>query len=476
VNIELKDPRSAAAVAAIIRQRLTQGWNPENFLVSSFDMDCLRQFSALLPGVPVGTLFECSADDLAARLQQVEDLKPATVNIPFAALTPSALALIESRAAGAVVWTPNETNPNRLPAAEREQLLKQLRERKFVFITDFPAQLLPLLRPNKARATVAGVLAACLSYGEQDLLFRPTESGLESLKSPSEYEELEPFGFREAELAAPDGVHFNVWERPGCGNQPHFLLFHGNRAHWGDTGPGGPPRDRRARLKFIQELASTGAAVTAVTLRGFGRSRGTPSERGFALDICALTEYLLANCCDPRQLAIVGESMGTWAAVQAAVCLTRQNRPPALVSLQNPFTRMADVGELFVSQVPILRSLHIGLSAAALDRHVLKNHFYTAHLVSELSVTTVLHLATSGKDVVVHPSQSAKLAEIAQKQGIRVFRDDYPDAMHHNIPPVEFARRIISLGAQVCRPDLNAEELTGESYRPTVSADYMPYL
>jgi len=471
VNIELKAPRSAAAVAVIIKQRLTQGWALEHFLVSSFDMDCLRQIAALIPGLPIGTLFECSGDDLATRILETEDLKPSTVNIPFASLTPSTLALIEARGATAVVWTPNETNPNRLPPLEREQLLKQLRERRFITITDYPAQLLALLKPNKARATVTGVLAACLSYGEQDLLFRPTESGLESLKSPSEYKELEPFGFREAELAAPDGVHFNVWERPGCGNRPHFLLFHGNRAHWGDTGPGGPPRDRRARLKFIQELASTGAAVTAVTLRGFGRSRVTPSEKGFALDICALTEYLLAAGCDPRKLAIVGESMGTWAAVQAAACLTRQNRPPALVSLQNPFTRMADVGELFVSQVPILRSLNIGLSAAALDRHVLKNHFYTAQLLPELSVETLLHIATSGKDVVVHPSQSAKLAEIAQKQGLRVFRDTYPDAMHHNIPPVEFARRVITLGAQYCWPDLHNQELTGDSLRPMIPGD-----
>jgi glycerophosphoryl diester phosphodiesterase len=475
VNIELKDPRSAAAVAAIIRARLKLGWKLENFLVSSFEMNCLREMSRLVPGIPIGTLFECGADDLAERIRETADLKPLTVNIPFSSLTRTTLALIEGVGATAVVWTPNETNPNRLPQTEREALIRRLRERRFVVITDFPREILQLLKPNKARATVTGVLAACLSYGEQDLLFRPSEPGLENLKLPSEYLELEPFGFSESKVAASDGIDFTVWERAGNSNMPHFLLFHGNRAHWGDTGPGEPLRDRHARLKFIKELASTGASVTAVTLRGFGKSRGKPSEQGFVLDICALTERLLLNGCDPRKLVIVGESLGTWAAVQAAACITRQNRPPALVSLQNPFTSIADVGELFVSQFPLLRSLHIGLSASALDRHVLRNHFYTANLVRELSVSTVLHIATSGKDDLVDPSHSDRLVEIAQSRGMRVIHDSYPQALHHNIPPVEFAQSVVKQGVRYCATDLELDRLTGEPTQVMIPIDHMPY-
>ncbi len=486
VNIELKDPRSSPAVAALLCEYLAAGSKLEEFLISSFDMNCLREMKELVPGVRIGTLFECAPEDLTQRMAESADLTPATINIPFASLTPATLRLIEAAGAKAVVWTPNETNPNHLSQSERELLVARLQERRFITITDFPRELINLLKPNllkpsKARATAAGVLAACLSYGEHDLLFRPSESGLENLKSPSDYPELKPFGFSELQLAAKDGVQFTVWERKSSSEQPHFLLFHGNRAHWGDTGPGGPQRDRRARLKFIEELAATGAGVTAVTLRGFGKSLGKPCEQGFALDICAVTERVFASAIDSRKLVIAGESLGTWAAMQAAVVMTRHNHPPMLVSLQNPFTCMAEVGERYVSQFPLFRSLKIGLSASALDRHVLRNHFYTAKLLPELSPSTAVHIATSGIDDWVHPSHSANLAEIARNLGLEVIHDVYRDCLHHNIPPIEFARRLIELGVKHCdgvRPccgNSDAGFLSESSQAPALRAQ-MPYL
>jgi glycerophosphoryl diester phosphodiesterase len=487
VNIELKDPRSSQAVALLLSEYLATGWKLEDFLISSFDLNCLREMKELVAGVRIGTLFECAPEDLAQRMAESTDLTPATINIPFASLTPAALRLIEAAGAKAVVWTPNESNPNDLSQSERDLLVARLQERRFITITDFPKELLNLLKPSplkpsRTRATATGVLAACLSYGEHNLLFRPSELGLENLKSPSDYPELKPFGFSESQLAAPDGVQFTVWERKGSAEQPHFLLFHGNRAHWGDTGPGGPQRDRRARLKFLEEVASGGAGVTAVTLRGFGKSRGKPCEQGFALDIGAVAECVSASAIDSRKLVIAGESLGTWAAMQASVVMTRHNHPPVLVSLQNPFTCMAEVGERYVSQFPVFRSLRIGLSASALDRHVLRNHFYTAKLFHELSTSTVVHIATSGMDDWVHPSHSAKLAEIARNLGLGVIHDVYQDCLHHNIPPIEFARRLMELGVKHCRgvqPWRGTSDSTGflgESSRDPALGGQVQYL
>lgn len=188
-----------------------------------------------------------------------------------------------------------------------------------------------MLRPSKARATAAGFVAAYLAYEERNLLFQPSESGLENFKSPSDYPELRRFGFTESQVVSSDGVAFTVWERTGGADDPHYLLFHGNGAHWGDTGPGDSQRDRKARLKFIAELAASGGSVTAVTLRGFGRSTATPCENGFLRDVQAVSEHLFKQGCDHRKLAIVGEPLGTWAATQAAVCMTRCDYPPALL-------------------------------------------------------------------------------------------------------------------------------------------------
>jgi glycerophosphoryl diester phosphodiesterase len=476
VNIELKDPRSVPSVVEILAKRLTNGWSPQGFLISSFDMDALREFKALLPALPIGPLFECCAKDLANKVAEIPDLEPSTINIPFSSLTEESIDLIYSLGAIPVVWTPDEINPLQLSREAANELGTRLREHKFVFITDFPHELLHLLKPSKTRATVTGVLAACLSYGQQEILFRPHEAGLEELKSPSQYPELCRFGFRELRLAADDGVEFVVWERKGAMDRPYFLLFHGNRAHWGDTGAGDPLRDRRARLKFIEQLASTGAGVSAVTLRGFGGSAASPNEHGFLADLRALCNHIAAGGVDHRNLVIAGESLGTWAAVQTAAFLTQRGSPPALLSLQNPFTRVADVGERFVSQFPVVRSFNIGLSASALDRHVLKNHFYTADLLRELSAHTVIHIATSGKDGFVHPSHSNKLAEIAQNLGLTVTRDVFPEALHHTIPPVDFGRRLVSLGVKYCRATSDSGQLWGGPLRFLPAVDQMPYL
>ena len=461
VNIELKDPASPKAVAASVRERINQGWNFRNFLISSFDMSCLRKIKELLPEIPIGSLFECAPEELAPKLAETKDLKPSTVNIPSTSLTPEVAELLAAAGVAAVVWTPNESNPNLLPPLEREKLLKNLREREFIAITDFPKELLSFLKPSKTKATVTGVLAACLALSQQDMLFRPTESGLETLKSPADYPELQRFGFHELSLAAEDGVPITVWERRGAIDRPHFLLFHGNRAHWGDTGIGDASRDRRARLKFISELASSGAGVTAVTLRGFGNSAAVPSETGFLLDLRAVADHIAARGFDPQRMVVAGESLGTWAATQTAVYLTLRKTPPALLSLQNPFTSMAEVGETVISHFAIVRSLNIALPASSLDRHVLKSHFYTANLLQQLTTETVLHIATSGKDGLVHPSHSDKLAEIAQRRNLRVVRDLFADALHSTIPPVEFARRLLCVGAQSCLPASDPNQLWG---------------
>ena len=476
VNIELKDPNAGRAVGELVIERLARGWSAQNFLISSFEMKCLREMKSQIPGVPLGTLFECSSEEVAKKMEETADIQPATVNIPMSALTPASYSYIVAAGATPVVWTPKETNPNDLPAPERERLTRNLRERDFIAITDFPKELLYWLKPNKTRATVTGVLAACLAIGQQDMLFRPTEAGLEALRSPAEYPELKGLGFRESSVKAQDGVEITVWERKAVVGRPHYLLFHGNHAHWGDTGAGEFPRDRKARLKFISGLAFSGAGVTAVTLRGFGRSSGVPSETGFLLDLRAITEYLAANGLNHQKLVVAGESLGTWAATQTAVLLTEQGMPPAVLSLQNPFTSMAEVGEAVISHFAIVRSLNISLSASALDRHVLKSHFYTANLVQKLTPQTVIHIATSGRDGLVDPSHSDKLAQIALEKNLRVVRDLFADALHSTIPPLEYAQRLIALGGEFVSRSFAVQNQGAGSLTSAARLDQQAYL
>lgn len=71
VNIELKTwNQCAEAVAATLRTRLAQGWDPAQFLVSSFHLPELNRFRLALPQVPIAALYcgvpIAGADELTA--------------------------------------------------------------------------------------------------------------------------------------------------------------------------------------------------------------------------------------------------------------------------------------------------------------------------------------------------------------------------------------------------------------------------
>jgi len=58
VDIELKGPESVSAVAAIITRYLERGWQPQDFLVSSFNHHELQDFKRRMPHVKIAALLD----------------------------------------------------------------------------------------------------------------------------------------------------------------------------------------------------------------------------------------------------------------------------------------------------------------------------------------------------------------------------------------------------------------------------------
>lgn len=72
INVELKGPRTAAPVAALIGEYERQrGWHPGDFLVSSFDRAQLEETRKLRPEIRLGALFEEAGPDLVARAERL---------------------------------------------------------------------------------------------------------------------------------------------------------------------------------------------------------------------------------------------------------------------------------------------------------------------------------------------------------------------------------------------------------------------
>jgi glycerophosphoryl diester phosphodiesterase len=71
VNIELKGPQSTQAVANIIQKYLDQDWEPEDFLVSSFNHHELQEFKSLMPNIDIAALLDAIPLTYAAYGQEL---------------------------------------------------------------------------------------------------------------------------------------------------------------------------------------------------------------------------------------------------------------------------------------------------------------------------------------------------------------------------------------------------------------------
>lgn len=72
VNIELKGPDSAKSVAKIVAAHIRSGWQPADFMISSFDHSDLQEFKRLMPGIRVAALQDCIPLHYAAFAEELQ--------------------------------------------------------------------------------------------------------------------------------------------------------------------------------------------------------------------------------------------------------------------------------------------------------------------------------------------------------------------------------------------------------------------
>jgi glycerophosphoryl diester phosphodiesterase len=65
LNIELKGPGSVGAVAEVMTTYMNRGWQPDDFLVSSFNHHELKEFKRLMPSIDIAALLDAIPLDYA---------------------------------------------------------------------------------------------------------------------------------------------------------------------------------------------------------------------------------------------------------------------------------------------------------------------------------------------------------------------------------------------------------------------------
>jgi hypothetical protein len=132
-----------------------------------------------------------------------------------------------------------------------------------------------------------------------------------------------------------DGVRLNGWFFPKE-NGPVLLYCHGNAGNIGH------------RLEIIDMFLKSGTGVFIFDYRGYGRSSGTPGERGIYADAAAAYDYLInEKGYEEQSIIVYGESLGS------APCLeTALRRSPKAVILEGAFTSARDMAKKVFPAVP----------------------------------------------------------------------------------------------------------------------------
>jgi fermentation-respiration switch protein FrsA (DUF1100 family) len=127
-------------------------------------------------------------------------------------------------------------------------------------------------------------------------------------------------GAEDVQLVTRDGVKLHGWWKESRGAEFATLFLHGNAGNVTHRG------------RSIRAITEAGSSVLAPDYRGYGKSEGSPSEKGLYADADAAYEWLAGKGYDGARLIIHGESLGTAVAVELA-----SRRPCRGLILEAPF-------------------------------------------------------------------------------------------------------------------------------------------
>jgi len=147
------------------------------------------------------------------------------------------------------------------------------------------------------------------------------------IKYPSGFWELQSkLGAEDVWLLTADGDRLHAWLVRAPQASLVTLYLHGNAGNL------------THRFLPIREITAAGSSVLMLDYRGYGKSEGSPSERGLYADADAAYLHLLSRGYSAQHIILQGESLGTAVAVDLA-----SRKECAGVVLEAAFTSGGDV-------------------------------------------------------------------------------------------------------------------------------------
>ena len=169
--------------------------------------------------------------------------------------------------------------------------------------------------------------------------------------------------FEDVYFEAADNVRLNGWFFPADTDSPRaalaVLVSHGNAGNISH------------RLDLSRALLASGVNVFVFDYRGYGRSKGRPSEEGTYRDAQAAYRWLQGKGFAGSNIVAYGESLGGGVAAELA---SRESLGGLI--LQSTFTSVPDLGAQLFPWLPVRRLASI--------------HYDTCHKLPRLSVPVLV--------------------------------------------------------------------------------------
>ena len=202
--------------------------------------------------------------------------------------------------------------------------------------------------------------------------------------------------FEKAAFDAPDGKKITAVYLPAQAGRPTLLFFHGrggNVSHFEN---------------FAQAYAPLGYGIFMFDYRGFGLSRGTPSQKTLFEDARCAVRYLMSvKKIRPQDLVLYGHSLGNAPALFAAVTL--EKLPVKALILQSPFLSTPDMAVCLWKHRYEPRSFLYRATKIFVTPFLYFNRFDNTRYAARLRLPTLVCMSRT--DATIPWRMSARLAD-----------------------------------------------------------------
>lgn len=172
---------------------------------------------------------------------------------------------------------------------------------------------------------VFALAATAILYTQQRRLLFP---------APGQYPADPPPGFALVHTQTDDGLRLSAFYRRAAPGKKTLLFFHGN----GDNLTGA--------IQATRGSAAAGHGLLLAEYRGYGGNPGSPGEEGLYRDGEATMRWLAEARVAPRDIVVVGNSIGSGPATEMAL----RHEVAALVLVSG----FSDLPTVVQSQVPVI--------------------------------------------------------------------------------------------------------------------------